>query len=120
MFTPMEDLPDNVVGFTAQGKVHSDDYKDTLIPAIADLIERTGAARVLLVLGEEWEGYSLGAALEDAKLGAEDIRKWERFALVSDANWIEHVSKLFGWMIPGKVANYRLADLDDAKVWVAA
>lgn len=49
MFTPIADLPDTIVGFTAHGKIHAEDYDNTLIPAIEDLIARTGAARVLLV-----------------------------------------------------------------------
>lgn len=54
MFTPIVDLPDTTVGFTAHGKIHADDYSKTLIPAIEELILRTGAARVLLVLGSDW------------------------------------------------------------------
>ena len=85
MLTPIPDLPDTTVGFTAHGKVRSEDYEETLIPAIEQLIARTGKARVLLVLGPEWEGYSAGAMFDDAKLGLEHLKAWERFALVSDA-----------------------------------
>ena len=119
MLVQIADLPTNIVGFTAEGEIHSDDYKNTLIPAIEDLIDREGKARVLIVLGPQWDGYSAGAMFEDAKLGLEHLNQWERFALVSDAEWIAHVAKLFGWIVPGDVRSYPFAQLDDAKRWVA-
>lgn len=119
MFEPIPDLPDTVVGFTAKGKIHSDDYKDTLIPAVKELIAKTGQASVIVVLGPDWEGYSGGAMFEDAKLGLEKATKWQRFALVSDADWIHHVSKLFGWIVPGEVRGFTYAELPAAKEWVS-
>ncbi len=119
MFTPIEDLPDSVIGFTASGKIHADDYRQTLIPAVKDVISRTGKARVILVLGPEWEGYSAAAMFDDAKLGIEHAKAWERFALVSDAEWIKHVATLFGWIVPGSIRSYPYAELDAAKTWVS-
>ncbi len=118
MFTPIADLPGTTVGFTAHGKIHGDDYNKTLIPAIEDLIARTGAARVLLVLGPEWEGYSAGAMFDDVKLGMEHLKAWERFALVSDAAWIHHVAKVFGVLVPGEVRAFAVSDLEAATAWV--
>ncbi len=92
MFEPIDGLSDAVVGVRARGKIHVDDYRGTLIPAVEALIAREGKARVLIVLGPEWEGYSTGAMFDDAKLGVEHLKEWERFALVSDAEWIHHVA----------------------------
>jgi len=118
MFTPIQGLADTTVGFTAHGKIHADDYTKTLIPAVEDLIARTGKARVLVVLGSEWDGYSAAAMFDDVKLGLEHRKAWERFALVSDAEWIHHVASLFGWLVPGEVRAFRVADLDAATAWV--
>jgi hypothetical protein len=120
MFIPMTDLPDTAVGFTAQGTIHAEDYKDTLIPAIGELIAQKGRARVLLVLGPEWEGYSAGAMFDDVKLGLEHLRAWERFALVSDADWIHHVAKIFGWIVPGDVRSFPYSQLNEAKTWITS
>ncbi len=120
MFTPIHGLPDSVVGFTVQGKIHTDDYRTTLIPAVEDLIDRTGTARVLVVLGPEWEGISASAMFEDTKLGLEHWKAWERLALVSDAEWIHHLASLFGWMVPGEVQVFGVAALDEATAWVSS
>ena len=118
MFTPIADLPETTVGFTAHGKIHAEDYNNTLIPAIEDLIARTGAARVLLVLGPDWDGYTAGAMFDDAKLGIEHLKAWERFAIVSDAAWVHHVAKVFGLLVPGDVRAFAISDLDVATAWV--
>jgi SpoIIAA-like len=119
MFTPIVGLPDTAVGFTVQGKIHTDDYRDTLIPAVEDLIDRTGKARVLVVLGPEWEGISASAMFEDTKLGLEHWRSWDRLALVSDAEWIHHLASIFGWMVPGEVQVFGVGALDEATAWVS-
>ena len=120
MFRPIEGLPDDVIGFRAEGKIHADDYSNTLIPAVESLIGSTGKARVLMVLGPEWEGYSAHAMFDDAKLGIEHLRAWERFALVSDATWIHDTAKLFGWVVPGEVRSFPCAEEADAAAWVAS
>ncbi|HZJ28154.1 MAG TPA: STAS/SEC14 domain-containing protein [Acidimicrobiia bacterium] len=118
MFTPIAGLPETVVGVEAHGKIRAEDYRDTLVPAVEDLIARAGKARVLVVLGPEWDGYSAGAMFDDAKLGIEHLKAWQRFALVSDADWIHHVASLFGWLVPGEVRSFPYAQLDEAKAWI--
>jgi hypothetical protein len=55
---------------------------------------------------------------EDTKLGAGSLRSWERIAVVTDAEWIQHGVKAFGWMIPGEVRVFPGRDLDEATAWV--
>lgn len=119
MFTPIPDMPDDVVALSAHGEIHGDDYKKTFIPAVEEVIARTGEARVLLYLGPEWDGYSAAAMFDDAKLGLEHRSAWMRFALVSDADWVKHVATLFGWLVPGDVRWFPVDELDRAKTWVA-
>ena len=35
MITELTDLPDEVIGFEAAGKLHAEEYRDVLLPAIA-------------------------------------------------------------------------------------
>lgn len=52
------------------------------------------------------------------KLGVEHPASWERIAVVSDVSWVDHLMKAFGWMIPGDVKLFSVAQLDDAKRWI--
>jgi hypothetical protein len=55
----------------------------------------------------------------DAKLGLRDLKSWEKIAVVSDKDWVEHLVKAFGWMIPGEVRVFESDELDEAKEWAA-
>lgn len=113
-------LPDNVLGAEASGKVTDDDYENVLIPALRAKREAHDKIRFVYVLGEEFDGWSLGAMWEDAKLGLKDPRAWEKIAIVTDKDWLEHAVKVLGWMIPGEVRVFELDDLDDARKWAAS
>ncbi len=119
MITQIGGLPENVVGFEAEGQVTSQDYEESLVPAIAKQREKYGSVRFLYVLGEDFEGYSGGAMWSDAKLGLDHPRSWEKIAIVSDSDWIERSVKALGWMIHGEVKVFESDDLDDAKEWIA-
>ena len=117
MLEPIADLPPGVVGFEAVGEVHADDYRTTLIPA---LDAQDGPLRLVYVLGDRFEGYSGGAAWQDAKLGLDHHGRWHRAAIVTDTDWLRHLAGAFGWMVPGAFEVFPLAERADAIAWVAA
>lgn len=44
------------------------------------------------------------AVWEDAMAGLSYFLRWERFAVVTDVEWIKHTVKLFGFLMPGEVS----------------
>jgi hypothetical protein len=44
----------------------------------------------------------------------------KRIALVTDVDWMTHVVHLFGWMTPGEVKTFPLADRQAAIDWAAS
>jgi hypothetical protein len=118
MLTPLEDLPDNVVGIEATGEVTTEDYKQTLLPAIERQREKYDKVRLLYVLGDQYDGYSGGALWEDEKLFDRHPFSWEKIAVATDATAIRGVIKMFGWMIPGAVKLFAADEVDEAKEWV--
>jgi hypothetical protein len=68
----------------------------------------------------DFAGYSTGAAWQDLKMGVEHLTKWKRIALVTDVDWMTHLVQVFGWMSPGEVKHFPLADRDAAIAWAAA
>jgi hypothetical protein len=119
MITVLHGLPDNVLGVEASGKVTDDDYEQVLIPAVREKREAHAKIRFVYVLGEDFDGWSMGAMWEDAKLGLKDPKAWEKIAVVSDKDWLKHAVQALGWMIPGEVRVFDLAELDAAKDWAA-
>jgi hypothetical protein len=119
MLKMLDDLPNNVIGVEAVGKVSAEDYEQVLVPAIQAKRDAHEKIRLIYVFGDKFDGWSAGAMWQDAKLGLTDPRVWEKIAIVSDNDWVEHAVKMFGWMVPGEVRVFELDDLDDATEWAA-
>ena len=118
MLKPIEGLPSGVVGFEATGRIEASDYRDVLLPAVREVSERGEDVRIVLVF-EGFEGMSSGAVWRDLKLGVDNLRRWKRIALVTDLDWMITVTSLFGWMMPGDLKRFPLAERDQAIAWAA-
>jgi hypothetical protein len=118
MIEVMNDLPENVLGVRALGEVTSDDYVNTLVPALEDKLTRFKKARLLYVIGDDFKGYTGGAAWEDTKVGMKHFTSFERVAIVTDIDWIENTAKAFGFVFPGEVEVFDDDELEKARQWV--
>jgi hypothetical protein len=119
MIERIDDLPDNVIGFRADSQITASDYTDVLRPAVDAVIQRGDDVRIVLEMSS-WSGMSSGAMWEDLKMGIERFTKWKKIALVTDIDWMRHATNLFGWMTPGDVKTFSIAERDDAIAWAAA
>lgn len=119
MIESIPGLPNHVLGLEARGEVTGDDYEQVLIPAVERHLERHRKIRLLYVLGSEFEGLSAAAMWDDAKVGMEHPFSWERIAVVTDHDAYRRLFRGVGFLIPGKVRVFGLAQLDDAKAWIS-
>jgi hypothetical protein len=119
MIERIMDLPEHVAGFTARGKVTSEDYDNTIIPTVEEIFRRHDKARILFHFGDEFEGYDAGAAWDDTKLGFRHWSGWEKVALVTDQDWLRHGFRALGFFMPGEVRIFAHDQLEEAKRWVA-
>jgi hypothetical protein len=119
VFERIEGLPDGVIGLRAVGRVTGDDYRSVLVPAVDEATAGGHRARLLLDLGEGFEGYDASAMAADAGVGLEHFRSFERVAVVTDADWIRRAIHLFGPLIPGEVMVFPVADEARARAWVS-
>ncbi len=119
MIEVMTDLPERVLGLKASGEVTAEDYKTVLVPAVEEQLTRHKKVRLLYVFGEEFKGYTGGAAWEDAKVGMKHLTSFERVAVVTDVDWIENVIKAFGFAVPGEVRVFDDDDFEAARQWIS-
>jgi hypothetical protein len=110
----LDDLPANVLGVEASGRLTDQDYEAVLVPAVRDKRRAHDRLRFLYLLGDDFDGWTMGAMWEDAKLGLKDPKTWEKIAIVTGTDWLTHVVKGFGWMIPGEARAFQLDELDAA------
>jgi hypothetical protein len=108
----------NVVSITGSGTVTADDYESVLIPAIEETLQSHDKVRVLFQL-EPDTGFTAGAVWDDTKFGLSHFFAFEKFALVSDTEWINNTLKVLGFMMPCPVQHFALAELEAAKKWIS-
>ena len=65
------------------------------------------------------EGLKLNIPMQPGWGDKEFLRAWERVAIVSDLDWVQHVASLFGWMMPGEFRRFGRERLPDAIAWAA-
>jgi len=111
-------LPAGVIGFEVADTIKAEDYRDVVLPAL-ERAAASGEVRFVIVM-PEFHGMSGGALWQDLKVGVEHFRAWKRIALVTDIEWMIHMTTLFGWMTPGEVKTFSLAQRDEAIAWAAA
>ena len=104
------------------GEVEREDYDNVLTPELNRAL--AGGPLRTLYLIETLDKIEPAALWADAKLGFDlGVRHrdaWVRSAIVTDIHWMARATKLFAWMIPGEARVFGLAELEQAKSWIAA
>ena len=118
MIKELTGLPTGVIGFEVADAIKAEDYRYVILPAL-ERAAASGEVRFVIVI-PEFHGMSGGALWQDLKVGVEHFRAWKRIALVTDIEWMIHMTTLFGWMTPGEVKTFSLAQRDEAIAWAAA
>jgi hypothetical protein len=122
MIERLTDMPAGTLGFRAARDIEREDYTDVLVPELQRALATGAGLRTLYVI-EDLDEIEAGALWEDSKLGFDlGVRHhgdWVRSAIVTDIEWMARATRLFAWMIPGEARVFGLAELDEAKAWVA-
>ncbi|MBM7506032.1 STAS/SEC14 domain-containing protein [Agromyces aurantiacus] len=118
MIELLDDLPSDVIGFRAVGTVTASDYREVLDPAIDAAAASSGKLDLVLVIDDEFDHYSLGAMMEDAKLLGRPLSIWDRAAFVTDRDVLTGIAVAFGGLVPGEFRVFPLDRLDEAIAWV--
>jgi hypothetical protein len=105
-----------IVTITFKDKVDKEDY-DLLLPQLEVIIEKGKRVRMLVVL-DDFKGWSMGAAWEDTKFGLAHFNDIEKIAIAGEKKW-ERLMAVFLKPFTGAVVQYfQWEHLDDARAWV--
>jgi hypothetical protein len=122
MIERLDDMPPGTLGFRARGEIEREDYDEVLEPALRRALDAGSGLRTLYVI-EDLEEIEPDALWADSKLGFDvgfrHREAWVRSAIVTDIAWMARAAKLFLWMVPGEARVFPLAELEQAKAWVA-
>jgi hypothetical protein len=118
MIEIISDNEGNILTAAAHGTVTREDYEKVFIPAVEEKLRKHKKVRLLYHLGQDFTGYTIGAILDDAKLGVGHLTGFEKIAIVTDVHWVGEASRFFGVFIPCPVKIFRNDQLPEAKEWL--
>jgi len=113
----MTDLPDGCIGMNAVGQFTINDFATTIEPEVDSIVERNSKLRLILHLGERFEGFGEGAWGELT----DQIRHihFHRGAIVTDDGYISSAINVLKWTLHGHVRTFHNHELDEAIHWAA-
>lgn len=118
MIEQIKNLPENMVGFIAAGKVDENDFV-IVKEEVRELVEKTGKLNYLLFLDNSPTDFTVGAWLQDAILGIKNITKWNRAAIVSDSETVIKFTNFFSKIMPGEFRGFHPNELQQAVDWTS-
>lgn len=120
MIEILKDFPDTVAAFACHGEVTQRDYATVLVPAVEKALKEHDKVRIYYETAADFTGIEPGAVWADTKVGVEHWRRWERMAVVTDAEWIKLTVKAFAFLMPGELKVFSTSEATKAREWIVA
>jgi len=89
MIELLGDSEESIVGVRVSGKLTAADYETYLIPALDRVFEREKRARFLVLMEEDFDGWTLDAAWDDFSYWLEHRAAFDKVAIVGAPKWVE-------------------------------
>lgn len=115
----IDDMPPGTIGFEAIGEVEDDDWEKQVEPVLRREMAEGQKIRLLYLLGPEAREVEGEAMTADTGFRARFATSFERVAVVSDESWMRPAMRALSFLLPGKAKAFPVAELVDAKAWLA-
>jgi SpoIIAA-like len=115
----IDDMPPGTIGFEAIGEVEDDDWEKQVEPVLRSEIAEGQKIRLLYLLGPEAREVEGDAMTADTGFRARFATSFDRVAVVSDESWMRPAMGALSFLLPGKAKAFPVAELADAKAWLA-
>jgi hypothetical protein len=115
-----KNLPSGIDGLAARGKVRREDFHNVVQPLLEEARREGRRIRLLYQFGPDFEGFTPGAAWEDARIGLHYLRLFERCAIVTDIGWVRESARLVASFLPCPMGVFGNSELKNALSWVGA
>lgn len=119
MISIISEAPKNIAAFTATGEVIKEDFDNIVMPYVKAVVEKEGELNYLLNIETDLSNFSMGAWLQDALLGLQNLTKWNRAAIVTDKKGVQIFTEIFSKIMPGEFKAFDKDDLQTAIQWAS-
>ena len=99
MIELIKELPDNVVGIVARGRVTNEECDEVLRPAMERSLKRHGKVRLYYEIGSRFPGAGWG----DLDVALDHLPQWERIAVVTDTGWVRQTVNALRFLLASEV-----------------
>jgi hypothetical protein len=115
----LDEGPGNIVSIRAAGKLIEADYRDVLEPRIQLLLKQFRPVKVLFLLDETFEGWSLRAAWANTVFDVKHRRDFEKIAVVGAPRWEDWCIRTAAkWLMTGELRTFDHDQLTQAHEWL--
>jgi hypothetical protein len=116
MIELIKELPDNVVGILARGRVTNEECDEVLRPAMENSLKRHGKVRLYYEIGSRFPGAGWG----DLDVAIDHLPQWERIAVVTDTGWVRQTINALRFLLASEVRVFTSEESDEGRAWIAA
>jgi hypothetical protein len=116
MIEIINDLPDNVVGIHARGRVTNEECNTVLRPAMERTLRQHGKIRLYYEVGSRFPG----AGWEDLDVAIDHLPQWERIAVVTDTGWVRQTVNALRFLLASEVRVFTTLEADEGRAWISA
>ncbi len=116
MIELIRELPDNVVGIVARGRVTNEECDTVLRPAMERSLKRHRKIRLYYEVGSRFPGAGWG----DLDVAIDHLPQWERIAVVTDTGWVRHTVNALRFLLASEVRVFTTLEAEEGRAWIAS
>ena len=116
MIELIKELPDNVVGIVARGRVTNEECDSILRPAMEVSLRRHAKLRLYYEVGSRFPG----AGWDDLDIAIDHLPQWERIAVVTDTGWVRQTVNALRFLLASEVRVFTSLESDEGRAWIVA
>ena len=118
MLEKIENLPDNVIGFTIHRALSANDYQNVLLPELETQSTKEGGLRLLLVTAHDFAGSDVGAAIGGQPFRRSEPLEFRSIAIVSANKGFTQAVQMFGMLFHADVKVFAPEQQAEAVTWL--
>jgi hypothetical protein len=116
MIEIIKELPDNVVGILARGRVTNEECDNVLRPAMERSLKRHCKLRLYYEVGSRFPG----AGWDDLDVAIDHLPQWERIAVVTDTAWVRQTVNALRFLLASEVRVFTTLEAEEGRAWIAS
>jgi len=116
MIEIIKELPDNVVGIVARGRVTNEECDNVLRPAMELSLKRHRKIRLYYEVGSRFPG----AGWDDLDIAIDHLPQWERIAVVTDTGWVRQTVNALRFLLASEVRVFTMVEATEGRAWITA